>query len=59
MAQPLENNPLSLKVSPIKGGNDRYSHDAILGLPGMNKLSVGFDAEKNCLFPMEVHRHLV
>jgi hypothetical protein len=59
VSQPLEENPPSLKVSPIKGSKDRFCHDAILSLPDMNWLHVGFDVEKNCLFLVEVHHHLV
>jgi hypothetical protein len=59
LSQLLGENPPSLKLSPIKGGKNRFCHDAILGLPGVNRLRVGFDAEKNCLFPVEIHHQLL
>lgn len=32
-----------LRLSPVKRGKDKFGHDAILGLPGMRKLSLGID----------------
>jgi hypothetical protein len=50
MSQPLEENPPTLKVFFIRGDNNRFCHDAILGLPGMNRLRVGYDGERVVCF---------
>jgi hypothetical protein len=40
---------VALRVVKIK-----FKYDAILGLLGMVQLCIGFDAERNYLFPLEV-----
>lgn len=50
--------PFRLKLSPIKGGVDRFGHSALVGFSGMLALGVGIDKEGR-VFAVKQGRHAV